>query len=712
MSHWKEKSLSYLNTALSIGKTKVFWEIFLIMLVSILICSYLLNKQIIRFYHEQESPIIQDRNGAEIVIRPNIKGQYMRPVESTSKQFEDALLAKEDRFFFYHFGINPISILRSIFKYPLSNRFEGSSTLTQQLVKTLLGYENKRTIANKFIESLYTLSLELHASKQEILLMYVNTAYFGNQAEGIEEASKKYFNLPPESLSKTQILELLATLNSPNDYPGTWQNKRKTVALAYQLGIPLEGKTLDTKDASEKEHVYRRKNANIFELEPLGTRCAKPCSLTVDQSFTDTARNILQINLDSPSFASVSNGAVIVILFNKETKENELLVIVGSPHPESSLKGYQINMAMRPRPIGSTAKPFIYVKAFEKGARPYTQVEDREYKYDIGTGFAFYPKNYDGKYRGTITLHQALSNSLNVPATRVLQYIGLDNFYNFLKKDLYFLPLRPLETYEFAIALGGLEMDLLTLANYFALFPNEGVLKPLRSSENDIIKLPMTETYGQRQVIDSAYSQLVTKILSDRETGIDQFGLKSNLNLPATNYAVKTGTSYDYHDSWTIGYTPDFLVGVWLGNSDNKPMYQLSGSIGAGKIWHEVMETMLNSTYNKETAFDFGKIHEYQKSGNIEYGLASDHYETVRNLLETSDLILQPHNYDTLQYTAGMSVPLLSKEQSIWSIDTSILGQGINLTWQPEKPGTYIISARTIQGKSQKIKVVIKNDSR
>ena len=141
-------------------------------------------------------------------------------------------------------------------------------------------------------------------------------------------------------------------------------------------------------------------------------------------------------------------------------------------------------------------------------------------------------------------------------------------------------------------------------------------------------------------------------------------------------------------------------------------MYQLSGSIGAGKIWHEVMETMLNSTYNKETAFDFGKIHEYQKSGNIEYGLASDHYETVRNLLETSDLILQPHNYDTLQYTAGMSVPLLSKEQSIWSIDTSILGQGINLTWQPEKPGTYIISARTIQGKSQKIKVVIKNDSR
>src|SRR3989344_5738374 len=144
MSHWKEKSLSYLNTALSIGKTKVFWEIFLIMLVSILICSYLLNKQIIRFYHEQESPIIQDRNGAEIVIRPNIKGQYMRPVESTSKQFEDALLAKEDRFFFYHFGINPISILRSIFKYPLSNRFEGSSTLTQQLVKTLLGYENKR----------------------------------------------------------------------------------------------------------------------------------------------------------------------------------------------------------------------------------------------------------------------------------------------------------------------------------------------------------------------------------------------------------------------------------------------------------------------------------------------------------------------------------------------------------------------------------------
>lgn len=664
-------------------KSRKFWKTILVLTALIYFGSQLLSERVLALYKEQASDIVQDRNGNEILIQPNKKGQYVRFAESVPSDFKNLLIAKEDRFFFYHPGINPISIFRSLIKYPFNRRFEGSSTLTQQLVKTLLGNENKRTANNKLIEALYAVSLELHTNKQEILLMYANAAYFGNGAQGIVEAGKLYFNLSPESLNKEQLSELLATLNNPSKNNGTKKN-------------------------TGDEYAYQRKDIGMFELSSFEKSCAKPCSFTIDKSLTNTVREILRTNLDSPAYASVNNGAVVVIRFDKNNHENELLAIVGSPHPNSLLNGNQINMAVRPRAIGSTFKPFIYAKAFESGARPYTKVDDIEYKYDIGTGFAFYPKNYDGKYRGTVTLHEALSNSLNVPAVRVLQFVGLNPFYDFLKKELRFKPLQPLETYELSIALGGLEMDLLTLSNYFTFLPNEGILKPLKLTENDTIALPMAEPFEEHKIIDPAYAELVTKILSDRETSVDQFGLKSNLNLPATNYAVKTGTSYDYHDSWTIGYTPDFLVGVWLGNNNNKPMQQLSGSVGAGKVWHEVMEIMLNSPYNKEASFNFDKIKEYTNSGSIQYGLPGDNYEFISGLLKNNGLILQPHNNETLEYTKGMKVPLRGNETLSWYINGLSVGTGSELSWEVAGPGTYTVSAKTQRGKTEKITLDVK----
>ncbi|TSC80000.1 MAG: 1A family penicillin-binding protein [Parcubacteria group bacterium Gr01-1014_29] len=667
-----------------------------------------------KLYAGQISAITRDRNGLEITIHPNIKGHYMRPADPPAggvpEEFINLLVKKEDRFFYYHLGINPLSIMRSIVRYPFTRRFGGSSTLTQQLVKTLLGNENERTLGNKIVESLYTVSLELHASKKEILAMYADTAYLGSQTQGIVEASKTYFSIPPEALTTAETLQLLATLNSPSDYPGTPRNKRKAIALAQQLEISIEETDVGMEVRPQDDGPYQRKNVSMFELSAWAEKCVSPCSLTIDQELTDTIRKILRTNLDSPSFASVDNGAVVVIGINKDSGENDLLAIIGSPHPKSSTHGRQINMAVRPRAIGSTAKPFIYAKAFEKGARPYTQVEDTEYKYDIGTGFAFYPKNYDGKYRGTVTLHEALSNSLNVPAVRTLEYVGLDTFYKFLIDDLRFEPLQPLETYQLSIALGGLEMDLLTLTNYFGLFPTQGTLKPLRASTNDIAELPMADPYGTHAVIDKKFAQLTTKILSDRETSINQFGLRSNLNLPANNYAVKTGTSYDYHDSWTIGYTPDFIVGVWLGNSDNKPMQRVSGSVGAGKIWHEVMETILNSPYNKKTPFDFSEVKEYTDSGSIEYGLVGDNYQVARGLMDLKNLMLQPHNYDTLEFTEGMSVPLVANKPSTWYVEDAYVGEGTSATWRPAGPGDYIVSARAENGETQEARVIIKNE--
>lgn len=640
-------------------------------LIAIYVSTFYASRHIETLYKKEASVVIVDRNGLEIAIEPNVKGHYMRPSKEMPQELKNLLIAREDRFFYYHPGVNPASIARSLVRYIFTSRFAGSSTLTQQLTKNLLGNENERTLYNKIVETFYALSLELHTKKSEILSMYIDTAYFGNQAEGIEEAAKRYFGATPDALTKEQITELLATLRNPARIP-----------------------------KSREPEPIARKSINSFEVLPLAN-CDISCELTVDSALTDTLREILQKHLASPAFETVRNGAIVVIYVNNNKNSNELLALVGSPFPYASSSGYQINMAIEPRPIGSTWKPFIYAKAFEKGARPYTIVDDIEYKYDIGTGFAFYPKNYDGIYHGPVTMHYALSNSLNVPAVRALQFVGVEEFAKFLTEKLALRPRQELETYQLSIALGGLEMDLLTLANYFSIFPRSGMMKPLETKNNAASGVP-------QKIFDPEYTELVTKILSDRTTGVDQFGLKSNLNLPSREYAVKTGTTYDYHDSWTIGYTPDFVVGVWLGNSDNKAMQQLSGSVGAGKIWHDVMNVLLNSEYNSRSTFNFEHIKEYAKENTIEYGLAGDNYEYARDLLKHNELILQPHDGDVFRFEAGMTIPFVARENAVWYINGKEIGRGKNISWKPERPGQFIIEAKSNSG-NQKLKFIIKN---
>ena len=704
----KEKTLRFLtakNIRIGLVSLFFFWVCFST-------ATNMLARNLLDAYEKQRSAVIKDRAGEIVRIQPNANGYYAESSEFLPPRFKELLIKKEDRFFYYHIGINPFSIARDIAQRIFSGKLEGSSTLTQQLVKILLGNEGGRTLKNKIIEAAYAVSLERHTAKENILTLYANSAYFGNQAQGIKEASLFYFNLPPESLSDDQILQLLATLNSPSGrYPGTPANKRVASSLAYIFGVTIRDEKTAPK-SGDADSLTRRRSKTPFELSSLGVGCQRDCEITIDKNLTESVREILYRNLSLPSFASVDNGAVVIL----KLPENEVLAIVGSSNPFSFEAGRQINMAAEPRPIGSTAKPFIYLKAFEKGARPYSEVEDREYKYEIGTGFAFYPKNYDGQYRGTVTLHQALSNSLNVPTVKVLEFAGLDIFYSFLRDDLEFKPLQPLENYELGIALGGLEMDLLTLSNYFTIFPNEGVLKPLRifkeqPNENNFLTPPMVREFSQdRRVAKREFTELINKILSDRETGVEQFGLKSSLNLPYQNYALKTGTSRDFHDSWTIGYTPDFLVGTWVGNSDNSPMERLSGQTGAGKIWHEIMELVMNSPYNKKKSFAFDNVKEFSESGSIEYGLAGDDYNRARLLLQSSDLIINPHANDVFLLEKGTVIPLISKDAVRWFVNGKEIGNNSTFSWHPKDAGKYIIRALDKNGKSEEIPVSVNRE--
>lgn len=639
-------------------------------------------------YESLFGTVWRDRNDAMLPFLPNARGDFMAPAENVPPLFEKLLLRKEDRYFYYHVGINPISALRGVVSFARTGTARGGSTITQQLVKILLENENDRTVGNKFIESLYALALELHTSKRDILAMYENAVHFGRNRQGVVEASSYFFGKKPMELSESEMIQLIAALGAPtSSFPGSRKNTVRLPLVAAAAGSELVYATSSGFAAPSRASLPPAP----FELKTLGLSC-NPCDLTIDASLTERIRGALRAHIDSASKANVHNGAVVVI----KIPENELLALIGSPNPSATTEGAQLVMALEPRPIGSTAKPFIYLSAFMNGARPYTLVEDREYRYTIGTGFAFYPKNFDGKFRGMVTLHNALSNSLNVPAVKVLEYAGLPRFYAFLQDSLGFTPRQPLQSYELGIALGALEMDLLTLSHFFTIFPNKGVLKPLtlEAARPGEFQAPMEKkSTGEMRLADEAFVQLVNKILSDRETAVEQFGLRSNLTLPHKNYALKTGTSRDYHDSWVVGFTPDFLVGVWLGNSDNTPMREVTGQNGAGAVFEDVMALMYASPYNHDTQFSFDKLEEFTESGSIEYGLPGDDYDAARGLLTQSSLIVSPHDGDTIEFSEDTTIPLNARETVDWFIDGIFLARAKEASWSPTRDGPLLIKA-------------------
>lgn len=684
---------------------RIYMYLFLLFITflfaKLFVAEYFLSNK----YSNLESVLIKDRNGEIISTFQNSKGEYSNYISALPERFKPLLIKKEDRFFYFHPGVNPVSIVRAMGKYLLGKSQGGSSTITQQLAKNLLGNENSRTFNNKIIELYYSLSLEIFLNKESILTMYGNTVYMGNNIQGFGQASIDYFGKNLNDLSESEFVSLLATLSNPGiQNPWKPANKKAAAELAVRLNINFDPhyEINDTPD----EYLHRSETS--FEFDSLKQKCESTCTTTLDKDLTERLRKILKRNIVSAWDSGARNGAIVVI----KLPENELLAIVGSPDANSGANGHNINMAIEPRPIGSTAKPFIYLEAFEKGLRPYTTVDDREYKYPISTGYPLYPKNYDGLYHGVVTLHQALSNSYNVPTVKTLEYVGLSEFYNFLERKLNFVPLQELDSYGLGIALGGLEMDPLTLAYYFSIFPSQGELKPLRFFLNgDIgsqtIFTPMSRLASNRQVANSKHIELVTKVLNDRKAGVEQFGLESSLNLTQGNYAVKTGTSRDYHDSWTVGYTPDYVVAVWLGNAENEPLKHISGQSGAGYVWNESMELLINSKYNKKTPFIFDSVRLFSIGNSLDFGLNDDVVSEHSNLMQDNRIILYPHNEDMILLENLTSVPLRASEKVSWYISGVYIGEGEEWDFSPSATGVYQIKAKK-DDKIETISITVK----
>jgi len=278
----------------------IFCLFLFFVLIAFLIGGYFLQKQLIEIYNKQESIVIKDRNGENIFIKPNQKGYWTQYLNEIPPEFKEFLVKKEDKLFYYHFGFNPWSIFQAVFGYLGIGNRKASSTITQQLVKILFGKESERNLKNKIIELIYALSLEIYQRKEDILKMYVNSVYFGNQVQGLSQASRLYFNLSPDLLTKGQILQLLTTIHAPSENnPMKLDNKKSAIALAEILKVDNQNLII-VNSLTVKENIgkYSHFDDSYFELKPFIENLNENKQLTIDKELTERVREIIKRNID------------------------------------------------------------------------------------------------------------------------------------------------------------------------------------------------------------------------------------------------------------------------------------------------------------------------------------------------------------------------------------------------------------------------------
>ena len=657
-------------------------------------------------YQQNFSQIWYDRNGEILQILTNGNENFSLPLEKIPEKFQKLLLQKEDQYFFYHFGINPVSTLRAVGRKIFKTGSTANSTITQQLAKILLQNEFDRSFKNKILESWAAVALELHFSKQEILTMYCNSIFFGNRVVGVNLAAKKYFQKSPQNLSNSEILQLLATISSPS-----LQNpfQKKNILVAKKISQNLNLEISDFHNFSQNKIKTLEKIFNdfvsdlaVFEINSLQKNKSKNNQkFTIDKILNQKIRKVLEKNLQNLASKNVKNAAAVVIKF----PENEILAAVGSPDPTKNSDEKKINMLTVPRPIGSTIKPFVFALGFEKGLRPYSLVEDREYAFKTAENFAFYPKNYDLKYYGIVDLHYSLSNSLNIAVVKILEFLGgSQTLEDFFKNRFNFTPLQDATEYGLSMVLGGMEISPLQLAHFFSVFGQFGNLKSLKITTGENI-FP-----GNKKIFDPEIVQLINRVLIDRETGVDQFSISNNLIIPGNKniFAIKTGTSREFHDSWTVGFYPDFLVLVWVGNAENSGMENVSGAVGAGKIWNKIAQILINSQYFSEKSFNFSNIKNWQDEEKISFGFFNDNFEKSKNLLLDffpKTKIIFPHDGDEFKFFPGVEIPITASENCQFFINSEKIFSGKKTFFSPSNPGKFEILFQCDSGKSETISI-------
>jgi 1A family penicillin-binding protein len=620
-------------------KNKFFKELFLIIssfvvVALALVITWLATIQLPDFNNFENRNIanstkIYDRTGKIVLynIHDNVRRTAV-PIEEIHPYVQQATISIEDAHFYEHYGFRPTSFIRAILANITTGGYsQGGSTINQQVIKNAL-LTREKTISRKLKEIILSIKLDRELPKDTILQIYLNESPYGGTIYGVEEASLTYFGKKANSVSLTEAAYLAALPQAPTYYSPYGKHtseleKRKNLVLErmYELGYI----TKDQKETSQKEHITFEKDTSnsgkamhfvMYIREYLeekygadvvqngGLKVITTIDYTLQKQFEEIVKNGA---FENQKKFKASNSSLVAI----DPKTGQILGMVGSrDFFDTEIPG-QFNIATALRQPGSSFKPIVYAEAFKLGYTPETVLFDvatqfsslcdaygNPIKNTTDSSVCYMPENYDGLFRGPVSLRDALAQSLNIPAVKLLYLVGINNVIS-LAQSMGLSTINDPSRYGLSLVLGGGEITLLELTNAYGVFANNGIyhkqqgILEVRDRDDSILqKFNLNET----EVLPESVTTLISSVLTDNVARTPSYGANSALYFKDRPVAVKTGTTNDYKDVWVVGYTPSIVIGMWAGNNDNTPIDKKTAGFVLAPVWRKAMNVAVSNT--------------------------------------------------------------------------------------------------------------------
>ncbi|OGH13472.1 MAG: hypothetical protein A2860_03980, partial [Candidatus Levybacteria bacterium RIFCSPHIGHO2_01_FULL_37_33] len=570
------------------------------------------SPKILGLQKEPQTTKIYDRNGVLLYQIYASQNRTFVPLSSIPYQLQKATIAIEDKDFYNNPGFNIGAIARSAIANLSGKPLQGGSTITQQLIKSTL-LTPEVSVLRKIKEVILAFWAERIYTKDQILQMYLNQIPYGGTSWGIEAAADTYFGIHAKDLDLAQSAFLAGLPNAPTfyspygEYPDLWKKRQKEV-----LAKTAEQKFITKKQAEDAmreeltflpiQNPIRAPHFVMYIKDLLVKKYGLPMvekggltiKTTLDLKIQETAEKIVKEEVENYRYLNLTNGATLVT----NPKNGDIIAMVGS-HDYSDPNGGNFNATSALRQPGSSIKVVTYSAALSASFTAATPIDDSPIAFTSPGAPTYSPVNYDGRFHGLMTLRAALANSINIPAVKTLNTIGIPTMVE-LGKKMGISTWKEPGNYGLAITLGAADVEMTDMAVVYGVLANGGN----RININPIIKV--TDAQGnileekkieKNRVLDPGVAFIISDILADNLARTMEFGTNSPLFIPNHTVSVKTGTSDNKRDNWTIGYTPSYLVAVWVGNNDNSPMSQslASGITGAAPIWNRIMNNLISS---------------------------------------------------------------------------------------------------------------------
>ncbi|MDD3302066.1 MAG: transglycosylase domain-containing protein [Candidatus Gracilibacteria bacterium] len=604
-------------------KKKKIIKISIITILSIItiiyLSTYIVNPNIDKIPYSSN---IYDSNNIKIgeIITANKYRHEKLEIKEIPEFTKNAIIDIEDKGFYKNNGIDITAIFRAIINNISTNQIiEGGSTISTQVIRNNYWLNEKRTFFKKIKEFYLSLALNKHYPKDEILRNYLGNIYFGYLNYGLKSSSNYYFDKNPKDLTKAEQIALISLPKNPIKYD-PYKNKQEfKKRFEIVLNSLLNDKIITKEEydsIKNEKFVFNENHENKLPYVIDYIKNSKDIKLTskiettIDYNLTKKIEETSKNSIIPLIWKNVKDYSVIII--DRNTKE--IKTMIGGINYYA--KEGQVNMITSPRQVGSTIKPFTYVLAFKNfGYTPETTILDLPTQFQTNLGYAYNPKNYSLDYKGEVTIAEALSQSINIPALKVAEKVGVGNLLNFLRQLGITSLTKDQDYYGLALTLGVGEISLYELTRAFTIFAYDGNFCDLKIISHHELESKSTKDHnnfndsgsspeGQdvcKQIIEKKYTDMISYILTNRYFKLNEFPINGNLDFENKKVFLKTGTSRNFKDNWTVGFTNNYIIGVWAGNKDGSEMKGVSGASGAGEIFKNIVDYLEKEQNTSET---------------------------------------------------------------------------------------------------------------